>query len=147
MLNGPCHIHYAFINGKKFLNLQEVAGNKQAKARRQGYEGNTNKPPPASQQATNGVTQGQCQPNQGNDIDGGYIPSKGHITAIIQPVPMLHKEEKNISRQVNLAITSPPVTIEYLHWYEQPMEFNREDHPITVPRPGNAPLVLDAARC
>jgi hypothetical protein len=31
-----------------------------------------------------------------------------------------------------------------LHWSEQPIEFNREDHPITVPRPGNAPLVLKA---
>jgi hypothetical protein len=32
--------------------------------------------------------------------------------------------------------------MEYLHWSEQPIEFNRDDHPITVPRPGNAPLVL-----
>jgi hypothetical protein len=31
-----------------------------------------------------------------------------------------------------------------LHWSEQPIEFNREDDPITVPRPGNAPLVLKA---
>jgi hypothetical protein len=36
------------------------------------------------------------------------------------------------------------MTTEYLHWSEQPIEFNREDHPITVPRPGNAPLVLKA---
>jgi hypothetical protein len=36
------------------------------------------------------------------------------------------------------------VTTEYLHWSEQPIEFNREDHPIIVPRPGNAPLVLKA---
>jgi hypothetical protein len=34
--------------------------------------------------------------------------------------------------------------MEYLHWSEQPIKFNREDHPITVPRPGNAPLVLKA---
>jgi hypothetical protein len=73
-----------------------------------------------------------------------YIPSKGHIPAMIQPVPKSYKEEKSISRQVNLAITSPPVTTEYLHWSEQPIEFNREDHPIIVPRPGNAPLVLKA---
>jgi hypothetical protein len=33
---------------------------------------------------------------------------------------------------------------EYLHWSEQPIEFSREDHPIMVPRPGNAPLVLKA---
>jgi hypothetical protein len=36
------------------------------------------------------------------------------------------------------------MTIEYLHWSEQPIEFNREDHPITVPWLGNAPLVLKA---
>jgi hypothetical protein len=74
----------------------------------------------------------------------GYIPSKGHITAMIQPVPKSNKEKKNITRQVNLAITSPPATMEYLHWSEQPIEFSRDDHPITVSRPGNAPLVLKA---
>jgi hypothetical protein len=105
MLNGPYHIHYAFINGKRvsqhamkdckmFLKLQEVAGNKQAEARRQGYEGNTNNAPPTSQQAINGAAQGQSQPNKGNDNDGGYISSKGHNTAMIQPIPKLHKEEK-----------------------------------------------------
>jgi hypothetical protein len=88
--------------------------------------------------------QGQNQPNQGNDNDGGYIPSKGHIAAMIQPIPQSNKEEKSISRQVNLAVTSPLVTIEYLHWSEQPIEFNREDYPITVPWPGNVPLVLKA---
>jgi hypothetical protein len=63
---------------------------------------------------------------------------------MIQPVPKSNKEEKSISQQVNLAVTSPPVTIEYMHWFEQPIEFNREVHPITVYRPGNAPLVLKA---
>jgi hypothetical protein len=36
------------------------------------------------------------------------------------------------------------VTTEYLHWSKQLIEFNRQDHPITVPQPGNAPLVLKA---
>jgi hypothetical protein len=83
---------------KMFLKLQEAAGNKQAEARRQGYEGNTNNAPSLSQQANNGAAQGQNQPNQGNDNDGGYIPSKGHIPAMIQPIPKLNKEEKIISR-------------------------------------------------
>jgi hypothetical protein len=63
---------------------------------------------------------------------------------MIQPVPKSNKEEKSITRQVNLAVTSPPATMEYLHWSEQPIEFSRDDHPITVPWPGNAPLVLKA---
>jgi hypothetical protein len=63
---------------------------------------------------------------------------------MIQPVPKSNKEEKSITRQVNLVVTSPPATTEYLHWSEQSIEFSRDDHPITVPRPRNAPLVLKA---
>jgi hypothetical protein len=129
MLNGPCHIHSAFVDGKRvsgramkdcttFLKLQEVAISKQAKAKRQGYEGNTNNASTKDQQANNGASQGQDQPNQGHDNDGGYVPSKGHVTAMIQPVPKSNNEEKSITRQVNLAVTSPPATTEYLHWSE-----------------------------
>jgi hypothetical protein len=124
-----------------FLKLQEAALNKQAEAKRQGYEGNISNAP-ANQQGNNGVPQNQDQPNQGRDDDGGYVPSEGHITTMIQPMPKSNKEEKSITRQVNLAVTSPPATMEYLHWLEQPIEFSRDNHPITVPQPGNAPLVL-----
>jgi hypothetical protein len=119
-------MHYAYIDGKRvsqnamkdcqtFLKLQEAVGHKKAEARRQGYDRNMSNAPPANQQATNGAAQGQNQPSQGNENDGGYIASKGHISAIIQLVPKSNKEQKSISRQVNLAITSPPVFIEYLH--------------------------------
>jgi hypothetical protein len=97
-----------------FLKLQEAALSKQADAKRQGYEGDTSNTP-ASQQGNNGVPQCQDQPNQGHDNDRGYVPSKGHITAMIQPVPKSNKEEKSITRQVNLAVTSPPATMKYLH--------------------------------
>jgi hypothetical protein len=154
MLNGPCHIHSAFVDGKRvsrhamkdcttFLKLQEAALNKQAEAKWQGYKGNTNNAP-ATQQGNSGAPKSQDQPNQGREDDKGYVPSKEHITTMIQPVPKSNKEEKSITQQVNLAITSPPATTEYLHWSEQPIEFSRDDHPATVPRPGNAPLVLKA---
>jgi hypothetical protein len=56
MLNGPYHIHSAFVDGKRvsrhamkdcttFLKLQETALNKQAGAKRQGYEGNISNAP------------------------------------------------------------------------------------------------------
>jgi hypothetical protein len=145
MLNRPCHIHSVFVDGKcvsrhamkdctMFLKLQEAALNKQAEAKWQGYEGNASNAP-TTQQGNNGVPKGQDHPNQGCNDDEGYIPSKGHIAAMIQPVPNSNKEEKSITRQVNLAVTSPPATTEYLHWSEQPIEFSRDDHPITVPRP------------
>jgi hypothetical protein len=60
MLNGPCHIHSAFVDGKQvsrhamkdcttFLKLQEAALNKQAEAKYQGYEGNTSSTPVTQQ--------------------------------------------------------------------------------------------------
>jgi hypothetical protein len=126
-----------------FLKLQEATLNKQAEAKWQGYEGNTSSAP-INQQGNNGVPQNEDQPNQGRNDDGGYVPSKGHITAMTQPVPKSNKKEKSITHQVNLAVTSPPAATEYLHWSEQPIEFSRDDHPITVHRPGTAPLVLKA---
>jgi hypothetical protein len=97
-----------------FLKLQEAAMSKQAEAKRQGYEENTSNTP-TSQQGNSGVPLDQEQPSQGRDNEGGYIPSKGHITAMIQPVPKSNKKEKSITQQVNLAVTSPPATMEYLH--------------------------------
>jgi hypothetical protein len=91
-----------------FLKLQEAAINKQSKARRQGFEGSNNTP--TKQQGNNGAAQGQDQQNKGHDDDKGYVPSKGHITAMIQPVPKSNKEENSITRQVNLAVISPPAT-------------------------------------
>jgi hypothetical protein len=74
---------HAMKDCKTFLILQEAAVSKQAEAKRQGYEGNTNNAPIMTQQANNGASQGQNQPSQGHDNDGGFILSKGHITAMI----------------------------------------------------------------
>jgi hypothetical protein len=61
---------------------------------------------------------------------------------MIQPVPKSKKEKKSISTQVNLAITSPPATTEYLNWFDKIFGFNRANHPRKVPRPGHAAMVL-----
>jgi hypothetical protein len=63
---------------------------------------------------------------------------------MIQPVPKSKKEQKSISRQVNLTISSPPATTEYLRWSNQPVRFSRADHLRKVPRPGHTPMVLKA---
>jgi hypothetical protein len=75
---------------------------------------------------------------------GGYIQSKGHIAAMIQPVSKLKKEQKSISRQVNLAKTLAPATRKYLNWSDQIVGYSRADHPKKVPCPENAPMVLKA---
>jgi hypothetical protein len=53
--------------------------------------------PPQNQPSVNGAVQARGQPNQGNQNDGGYIPSKGHIAAMIQHMPKSNKEQKSIS--------------------------------------------------
>jgi hypothetical protein len=73
-----------------------------------------------------------------------HLESKVYISAMIQPVPKSKKEQKSISRQVNLAISSPPATTGYLRWSDQPVRFSRADHPRKMPRPGHAPMVLKA---
>jgi hypothetical protein len=93
MLNGPYHIYSAFVDGKRvsrhpmkdcttFLKLQEAALNKQAKAKHQRYDKNTSNAP-TTQQGNSGAPKTQDLPNQGCDNDEGYVPSKGHITAMI----------------------------------------------------------------
>jgi hypothetical protein len=94
-------------------------------------------PPPPYNKGT--VNQGY--PRQSNK---GYPQSKIHITAMIQPVPKSKKGTKSISKQVNLAMSSPPATTKYLCWSELKIGFNRADHPRKVPRPGHAPMVLKA---
>jgi hypothetical protein len=74
----------------------------------------------------------------------GYPQSMVYISAMIQPIPKSKKEQKNISGQVNLAISSPSATTEYLWWSYQKVRFIREDHSRKVPRPGHAPMVLKA---
>jgi hypothetical protein len=133
MLYGPCRIHYAYLDGKRvsnhkmkdcrtFLRLQSVMGSSQGgwqeeKHRSQGYQ---------MQRLVR------------------HLGSKVYISAMIQPVPKSKKERKSISRQVNLAISSPPATTEYLRWSDQPVKFSRADHPRKVPRPGHSPMVLKA---
>jgi hypothetical protein len=63
---------------------------------------------------------------------------------MIQPVPKSKKEQRSISRQVNLAISSPPATTDYLRWSDKTVRFSKAYHLRKVPRPGHAPMVLKA---
>jgi hypothetical protein len=138
ILHGPCRIHYAYLDGKRvsnhlmrdcrtFLRLQE------AMELRQGTQ-------------HGGMTHDRATIGQGYQTQSGtnHPQAKVYISAMIQPVPKSKKEQKSISRQVNLAISSPPATTEYLRWSHQTVRFSREDHPRKVPRPGHMPMVLKA---
>jgi hypothetical protein len=93
-----------------------------------------------------GTRQGGKSTSQGYQMQrlAKHLESEVYISAMIQPVPKSKKEQKSISRQINLAISSPPATTEYLRWSDQPVRLSRADHPRKVPRPGHAPMVLKA---
>jgi hypothetical protein len=87
-------MHYAYVDGNRvsnhlmqdcrtFLKLQEVVGFKQAGT--QGAIAYDVPPPPSLPSYGDTATQGQ--PKSGSQSNGGYIQSKDHIAAMIQPVP------------------------------------------------------------
>jgi hypothetical protein len=118
-----------------FVKLQEAIEFSQAA--KPGSTAYGAPPPPPYNKGT--VNQGY--PRQSGQ---GYPQSKTHITAVLQHVPKSKREQNSISKQVNLAISSPPATTEYMRWSEQIVGFNREDHPRKVPRPGHVPMVFKA---
>jgi hypothetical protein len=61
---------------------------------------------------------GEKHTSQGYQVQrlARHLTSKVYISAMLQPVPKSKKERKSISRQVNLAVSSPPATTKYLQW-------------------------------
>jgi hypothetical protein len=133
MLYGPCRIHYAYLDGKRVSNHQMKDCRTFLRLQ-------------SAMDSNQGARQGGKSMSQGYQVHhlAKHLESKVYISAMIQPVPKSKKERKCISRQVNLAISSPPATTEYLQWSDQSVRFSREDHPRKVPRPRHTPMVLKA---
>jgi hypothetical protein len=133
MLYGPCRIHYAYLDGKRVSNHQMKDCRTFLRLQ-------------SAMDSNQGIRQGKKSMSQGYQVQrlAKHLESKVYISAMIQPVPKSKKERKSISRQVNLAISSPPATTEYLQWSNQPVRFSRADHPRKVPRPGHSSMVLKA---
>jgi hypothetical protein len=128
MLHGPCRIHYAYLDGKRVSNHQMKDCRTFLRL----------------QNLNQGAHRGGTNTSQGYQVQhlARHLASKVYISAMIQPVPKSKKEQKSISRKVNLVILSPQATTEYLRWSDHPVRFSRADHPRKVPRPGHAPMVL-----
>jgi hypothetical protein len=69
--------------------------------------------------------------------------SKGRVYMIQKASPS-KRSQKLTTRQVNMAETSPPATLEYLRLSEASITFSRADHLPKVPLPGKAALVVEA---
>jgi hypothetical protein len=133
MLYGPCRIHYAYLDGKRVSNHQMKDCRTFLRLQ-------------SAMDSNQGTRQGKKSTSQGYQVHrlAKHLELKVYISAMIQPVPKSKKERKSISRQVNLAISSPPATTEYLKWSNQPVKFSRADQSRKVPSPGHSPMVLKA---
>jgi hypothetical protein len=98
MLHGPCRIHYAYLDGKR-VSIHQM------KDRRTFLR-----------------LQNAMDSSQGARHGGKSINQRNYQVppAMIQPVPKSKKERKSISRQVNLAITSPPGTTGLVRYLSYP---------------------------
>ena len=63
---------------------------------------------------------------------------------MIQRGSPYNRDQKQITKQVNLAVKAPPAIPNFLRSSHQSVAFSRHDHPPQVPRPGHSALVLDA---
>src|SRR3954469_25527051 len=77
-----------------------------------------------------------------NNAGNGYPPPKGAL--MIQKGHPTNRVQKKITRQINLAVATPPSIPDYLSGSESCITFTRSDHPCQIPRPGHAALVLEA---
>ena len=78
-----------------------------------------------------------------NNAGVPYPPPKGALNMIQKGRPT-NRVQKKITRQINLAVATPPAIPEYLSGSESCITFTRADHPCQIPRPGHAALVLEA---
>src|SRR4051812_38879798 len=72
-----------------------------------------------------------------------YPEAHGRIYMIQEGRPS-NRQQKQVTRQVFLAVSSHSAVPEYLRGSERDITFSREDHPPAIPCPGHGALVLEA---
>jgi hypothetical protein len=75
--------------------------------------------------------------------EGRHSPLRGHVLMIQEGrVPQAQRDAYTL--QAKAAESMNTVEVYQLHDAETSITFSQDDHPPAVPRPGHAPLVLDA---
>ncbi|KAK1685641.1 hypothetical protein QYE76_046489 [Lolium multiflorum] len=91
-------------------------------------------PPPPQHQVQ------QAQPHQPNEA---FPPPRGQMS-MIHRIGVSRREMKKLTREINLAESIMANIPEYVEWSSQNITFSRADHPMTIPKPGHAALVVEA---
>ncbi|KAK1603321.1 hypothetical protein QYE76_016673 [Lolium multiflorum] len=91
-------------------------------------------PPPPQHQVQ------QAQPHQPNEA---FPPPRGQMS-MIHRTGVSRREMKKLTREINLVERIMANIPEYVEWSSQNITFSRADHPMTIPKPGHAALVVEA---
>ncbi|KAK1662265.1 hypothetical protein QYE76_050424 [Lolium multiflorum] len=91
-------------------------------------------PPPPQHQVQ------QAQPHQPNEA---FPPPRGQMS-MIHRTGVSRREMKKLTREINLAESIMANIPEYVEWSSQNITLSRADHPMTIPKPGHAALVVEA---
>ncbi|KAK1610947.1 hypothetical protein QYE76_034620 [Lolium multiflorum] len=137
-INAPCYLH-SYIDSKdnktksshllrdcrQFLDMEKLIRQKQQQP----------PPPPPPQHQVQ-----QAQPHQPNET---FPPPRGQMS-MIHRTGVSRREMKKLTREINLAESIMANIPEYVEWSSQNITFSRADHPMTIPKPGHAALVVEA---
>jgi hypothetical protein len=63
---------------------------------------------------------------------------------MIHKTSVSRREMKKLTQEINLAESTMANIPEYVDWSSQSIMFSREHHPMTIPKPGHAALVVEA---
>ncbi|KAK1698003.1 hypothetical protein QYE76_014700 [Lolium multiflorum] len=140
-INAPCYLH-SYVDSKdgktksshllrdcrQFLDMHKLI-------QQSGQQSLPPPPPPPPQHQVQ-----QAQPHQPNEA---FPPPRGQMS-MIHKTGVSRREMKKLTREINLAESIMANIPEYVEWSSQNITFSRADHPMTIPKPGHAALVVEA---
>ncbi|KAK1660943.1 hypothetical protein QYE76_049102 [Lolium multiflorum] len=140
-INAPCYLH-SYVDSKdgktksshllrdcrQFLDMHKLI-------QQSGQQQLPPPPPPPPQHQVQ-----QAQPHQPNEA---FPPPRGQMS-MIHRTGVSKREMKKLTREINLAESIMANIPEYVEWSSQNITFSRADHPMTIPKPGHAALVVEA---
>ncbi|KAK1662933.1 hypothetical protein QYE76_051092 [Lolium multiflorum] len=138
-INAPCYLHSfrvgAGIPGVAPHHISRPSTFNVLLGLLSGQQALPPPPPPPPQHQVQ-----QAQPHQPNEA---FPPPRGQMS-MIHKTGVSRREMKKLTREINLAESIMANIPEYVEWSSQNITFSRADHPMTIPKPGHAALVVEA---
>ncbi|KAK1644128.1 hypothetical protein QYE76_061933 [Lolium multiflorum] len=138
-INAPCYLH-SYVDSKdgktksshllrdcrQFLDMHKLI-------QQSGQQPLPPPPPPPPQRPS----------TKASTSNEAFPPPRGQMS-MIHKTGVSRREMKKLTREINLAESIMANIPEYVEWSSHNITFSRADHPMTIPKPGHAALVVEA---